>query len=137
LSENDPAIQKVVWLGLEADAPLGKPPITPAQALQQRLEARWAMRPEDHDLVVMQHQFGYTQNGKRCQLTSSLAVEGEDSVRTAMAKTVGLPLGIAAMLLLQGKIVQRGVVIPVYPDIYLPTLKELARLDIEFREVEE
>jgi saccharopine dehydrogenase (NADP+, L-glutamate forming) len=47
-----------------------------------------------------------------------------------MAKTVGFPLGIAAKLLLQGKIEQRGVRIPVTREIYEPVLKELSELGI-------
>jgi saccharopine dehydrogenase-like NADP-dependent oxidoreductase len=53
-----------------------------------------------------------------------------------MAKTVGLPLGIAARLLIQGKIKQRGVVIPVHEEIYKPVLAELNSLGISFVESE-
>ncbi|MBK7110633.1 MAG: hypothetical protein IPH61_16355 [Bacteroidetes bacterium] len=52
---------------------------------------------------------------------------GEDEKITAMAKTVGLPMGIAATLILQGKISEVGVVIPVKPEIYNPILDILAQ----------
>ena len=51
-----------------------------------------------------------------------------------MAKTVGLPLGIAAKLLLQEKIQSRGVCIPVEQEFYEPILTELKLLGIDFEE---
>ena len=59
---------------------------------------------------------------------------GDDETHTAMAKTVGLPLAIAAKLLLQDKIKSRGVVIPVVKEIYDPVLKELGELGIRLIE---
>ncbi|MBC7922514.1 MAG: saccharopine dehydrogenase NADP-binding domain-containing protein [Ferruginibacter sp.] len=131
LRKEDPALEKVAWLGLEKDTPVGLTRATPAQVLQRVLEPKWQLQPEDRDLIVMQHQFTYERGGQTHFLTSSLAVEGE-SARTAMAKTVGLPLGIATKLLLQGHLPQRGVVIPVYPEIYEPVLAELAEHGIAF-----
>jgi saccharopine dehydrogenase (NADP+, L-glutamate forming) len=53
-----------------------------------------------------------------------------------MAKTVGLPLGIAAKLLMQGKVTGRGVVIPVEKELYEPILQELGELGIRLKEKE-
>jgi saccharopine dehydrogenase-like NADP-dependent oxidoreductase len=63
-----------------------------------------------------------------------LIVKGEDEVLTAMAKTVGLPMAIAAKLILQGKIIDKGVQIPLSPMYYEPILKELKKFDINFIE---
>ena len=54
-------------------------------------------------MIVMLHEIEYTINGKRNSIHSSLVVKGDDSIHTAMAKTVGLPLGIAAKLILNGQ----------------------------------
>lgn len=136
LPPDDPAMQKVSWLGLDEEKMIGLHRATPAQILQQQLEQKWRIQPTDRDLIVMQHQFAYLLDGKKHRLTASLAVEGEDAVRTAMAKTVGLPLAIAARLLFLGKIPQRGVVIPVYREIYEPMLEELQTWGVVFREKE-
>jgi saccharopine dehydrogenase-like NADP-dependent oxidoreductase len=61
-------------------------------------------------------------------------VLGEDEVRTAMAKTVGLPVGIAARLLLQGKLNATGVVVPLQQEIYEPILAELEQYGVNFSE---
>jgi saccharopine dehydrogenase-like NADP-dependent oxidoreductase len=39
-----------------------------------------------------------------------------------MSFTVGTPTAIAAQLILDGKIGERGVIMPKYPDIYEPVL---------------
>jgi saccharopine dehydrogenase (NADP+, L-glutamate forming) len=52
-----------------------------------------------------------------------------------MAKTVGLPLGIAAKLILAGKIRMTGLHIPVKKEIYGPVLNELKEYGIQFHEV--
>ena len=76
-------------------------------------------------MVVMLHKMEFTNNGKDYEAQMSLAVSGEDEVITAMAKTVGLPAGIAARLILTGAIKKAGVIIPVTADIYGPILDEL------------
>ena len=68
------------------------------------------------------------------QIISSLIVKGKDNVHTAMAKTVGLPLGIAAKLILNGTINLSGIHLPVIPKIYTPVLNELKTNGIIFSE---
>jgi saccharopine dehydrogenase-like NADP-dependent oxidoreductase len=63
-----------------------------------------------------------------------MVVLGEDEVRTAMAKTVGLPVGIAAKLMLQGEITEKGIVIPTKGAIYGPIFRDLKAHGIHFIE---
>jgi hypothetical protein len=51
-----------------------------------------------------------------------------------MAKTVGLPLGIAAKAILNGVITTKGLHLPVLKEIYEPVLDELAIHGISFTE---
>ena len=98
------------------------------------LVTKWRLEPGDKDMIVMQHIFDYKFQGQHKRMTSSMVVLGEDEVNTAMAKTVGLPVGIAAKLLLQGEINHTGVVIPTHPDVYGPILRELQEYGIHFIE---
>ena len=82
----------------------------------------------------MLHEFEYSLNHKIYALNSSLVVKGDDELRTAMAKTVGLPLGIAAVLILENKIQLKGLHIPIVKEIYEPVLAELAKEGIAFKE---
>ncbi len=122
------------FLGLFDAAPIPPGAGTAADVLQYLLETKLAMRPEDKDMIVMQHEIGYVSGGKRSRRRSTLVVKGEDSLHTAMARTVGLPLGIAAKLLLEGKIALRGVQIPVVPALYIPVLGELEVEGIRFED---
>ncbi len=53
-----------------------------------------------------------------------------------MAKTVGLPVAIATLAILNGKIKTPGVQIPITKEVYTPILKELESYDIIFKEHE-
>ncbi len=129
-----PEMQRLTWSGLFENRLIGLQGGTPAQILEHILNNRWKLNPDDKDLVVMWHRFVYVQDGKKKAIQSSLVAKGDDSAKTAMAKTVGLPLAIAAKLLIQGKIRERGVVIPTKKEIYEPVLAELKTLGIELTE---
>jgi saccharopine dehydrogenase-like NADP-dependent oxidoreductase len=109
---------------------------SPAQILQEILEQSWTLKPEDRDMIVMYHKFGYELNGERLQLDSNMVVIGESVRHTAMAKTVGLPVGIATLLILNGQITTPGVQIPIRREVYEPVLKALESYNIRFREYE-
>lgn len=122
------------FLGLNNPAMINKGQIACSQLLQEILEEKWKLAPGDKDLIVMLHEFEYTLNQKKYALNSSLVVKGDDELRTAMAKTVGLPLGIAAVLILENKIQLKGLHIPIVKEIYEPVLAELAKEGIAFKE---
>lgn len=130
-------MQKVRWLGILEEKPIGLKEATPAQVIQKLLESKWKTQPEDQDMVVMQHQIEYQLHGEHKKLVSSLVTIGEISGLTAMAKTVGYPLGIAAKLILENKISQKGLLIPTLKEIYQPILDELQTVGIRFSELEE
>jgi saccharopine dehydrogenase-like NADP-dependent oxidoreductase len=85
-------------------------------------------------MIVMYHKFGYELNGKKQQIDSKMVCIGEDQTYTAMAKTVGLPVAMATLLILNGKIKTPGVQIPIRKEVYLPILKELEENGIIFKE---
>lgn len=135
MREANLSIKQLVYLGMEDQETLiNKGRCSAADILQFCLEQKLALHPHDKDMVVMLHQIEYELKGNKHKVESSLIVKGEDSVHTAMAKTVGLPLGIAAVLILQKKIRLSGLHIPVLPEIYEPVLRELSALGIQFRE---
>ncbi|MFM1878619.1 MAG: hypothetical protein RLZZ241_1485 [Bacteroidota bacterium] len=109
---------------------------TPAEILQEILENSWTLGAEDRDMIVMYHKFGYEKDGQKHQIDSNMVVLGENRRLTAMAKTVGLPVAMATLLVLNTRVKQTGVVIPIFEEIYAPILTELARYGISFREFE-
>ncbi|SJZ94407.1 saccharopine dehydrogenase C-terminal domain-containing protein [Sediminibacterium ginsengisoli] len=128
--------QQFSFLGLNSDEILPLTKASAADVMQYLLEKKLVLEPHDKDLIVMLHEIGYELNGAAHQVESSLVVAGNDALHTAMAKTVGLPLGIAAVLLLDDKITLRGLHIPILPEIYEPVLEKLAEEGIAFTEKE-
>ncbi|WP_149274556.1 saccharopine dehydrogenase family protein [Pareuzebyella sediminis] len=107
---------------------------TPAQMLQKILEDNWTLGPSDKDMIVMYHKFGYELNGIKKQIDANTVVIGENRMHTAMAKTVGLPVAMATLAILNGKIVTPGVQIPIRKEVYDPILAELKKYGISFQE---
>ncbi len=132
LDLNSPSFDRLAWLGLFDDRPIGLASGTPAQVLQKLLEEKWALAPDDRDMIAMLHKIEYELDGQRYKEQSSMVTLGSGPEQTAMAKTVGLATGIGAKLILLGEINQRGVVIPTMPAVYGPVLKELEQHGIAF-----
>lgn len=107
---------------------------TPAQILEKILSDKWTLAPEDKDMIVMYHKFGYELNGEQKQIDSTMVCIGDDQVHTAMAKTVGLPVAMATLLILNKKITTPGVQLPINKEVYLPILKELEEFGVVFKE---
>ena len=109
---------------------------TPAQILQKILMDSWTLAQEDKDMLVMYHKFGYELDGKKHQIDSTMVCLGEDQTYTAMAKTVGLPVAIATLAILNKKITTPGVQLPINKEVYTPILNELENHGIIFKETE-
>ncbi len=134
IDEDSSILYKLRWLGLFSDEKVGLKNATPAQVVQDILVKKWVFEKDDKDIIAMQHQFEYELNGEMKYLTSSLVVEGKDFEHTAMSETVGIPVAIAAKLILTEKIKEIGVHVPVKKEIYKPILQELKAYGIEFIE---
>jgi len=116
------------------DKKIGLKKATPAQCLQRILEDQWTLAPEDKDMIVMYHKFGYEYKGERKQIDATMVNVGSDQINTAMARTVGLPVAIATLAILNGKIKTPGVQVPIKPEVYNPILDELENYGIVFKE---
>jgi saccharopine dehydrogenase-like NADP-dependent oxidoreductase len=136
MHEANLSMKQLLFLGMDDNETLiNKGLCSAADVLQFALEKKLALEKEDKDMIVMLHEITYeTTAGDQEQVTSTLIVKGEDQLRTAMAKTVGLPLGIAAKLILQKKIQLTGLHIPIVEAIYHPVLEELKEHGIIFIE---
>lgn len=135
MHEANLTLKQLFFLGLDdKDTLVNKGFCSAADILQFAVEKKLTLRPYDKDMIVMLHEIEYTLNGKSHSVNSSLVVKGENSLRTAMAKTVGLPLGIAAKNILNGKIRLTGLHIPTRPEIYEPVLLELEQNGVTFQE---
>ena len=128
-------LKQLFYLGLDDNETfINKGQCSAATILQLALEKKLALQPDDKDMIIMQHEIEFEKENKKHKTTSTLILKGENAVHTAMAKTVGLPLGIAAKLILNGSIQLKGLHIPTAKEIYKPVLKELKKQGIIFKE---
>jgi len=135
IDQDDIMWDKLVELDLFSKAKtVGLKNATPAQILEKILTDSWTLQPEDKDMIVMYHKFGYELNGITSQIDSKMVCIGDDQMYTAMAKTVGLPVAMAALLILNGKIQTSGVQLPIQKEVYEPILKELESYGVVFNE---
>ncbi|MGB0895855.1 MAG: saccharopine dehydrogenase family protein [Flavobacteriaceae bacterium] len=138
IDQDDVIWDKFLELDLfSATKKVGLVKATPAQILQKILLDSWTLQEEDKDMIVMYHKFGYQLNGEKRQIDSKMVILGDNQTFTAMSKTVGLPVAIATLQILNGKITTPGVQLPITKEIYTPILKELEDYGVIFKETEE
>lgn len=128
-------LKQLLYLGMkDPETLINKGHCSAADVMQLALEKKLALQPQDKDMIVMLHEIEWETDNRKSLNRSSLVVKGENNLRTAMAKTVGLPLGIAAKLILNRTLQLSGLHIPVKQEIYNPVLKELEAQGIIFHE---
>lgn len=130
-------MQKLEWLGLFSKRRIKINNATPSLILENLLLEKWALKPTDKDMVIMQHVFEYELNRRKHKQVSTLTMKGNNGTDTAMSRLVGLPLGIFVKLLMLNKISTTGVTIPTMPEVYEPVMQELEEHGVQFIEHEE
>ncbi len=137
IDQDDIMWEKLLELNIfDAEKTINIPNATPARILQKILEDSWTLQEDEKDMIVMYHKFGYKLNGQKKQIDANMVVIGENRTHTAMSKTVGLPVAMATLAILNKKIVTSGVQIPIKKEVYEPILSELKNYGIHFREYE-
>ena len=137
IEQDDIMWEKLLELDLfNSNKIVGLKNASPAQILEKILTDSWTLQPDDKDMIVMYHKFGYELNGVEKQIDSKMVCIGDDQTYTAMAKTVGLPVAMAALQILNGKIKTPGVQLPINKEVYEPILKELEEFGVVFNEIE-
>ena len=133
-NEDEEVANMLNEIGIFSNESLNNEELSCAQHLQQLLERKWVLKEGDRDMIVMVHKFGYALEGKKYMLTSSMVLEGDDEFKTAMSKTVGMPIAFAVERLFNGDFISRGVQIPVTAEFYEPLLRDLHNYGISFVE---
>ncbi|MFM8361995.1 MAG: saccharopine dehydrogenase C-terminal domain-containing protein [Haliscomenobacter sp.] len=127
-------MRNLEWLGLFRKKKIRLPNATPALILEHLIREKWVLKPDDRDMILMYHELEYEMDGKAYGFTSTMQLKGNNASDTAMAQTVGLPMGIFVRMVMEGNILARGVQIPVMKEVYDPVLKELEEYGIVFHE---
>jgi saccharopine dehydrogenase-like NADP-dependent oxidoreductase len=130
-------MHRLEYLGLFSKKKIKIPHASPALILENLLVEHLPLLPEDKDMVIMQHEFDYKIGRQMRRCISTLILKGENAQDTAMSKLVGLPLAIFVKLMMQRKISQPGVNIPIMKEVYEPVIEELKNFGVIFKETDE
>lgn len=136
IKNNTELFSQLEELGLFSAQLLKKESQSCAAHLQDLLEEKWRLEQGDSDKIVMVHRMRATKDTKMYEFTSSLVIEGENERHTAMSKTVGMPIAFAVERMIRGEIRERGVRLPILPELYLPILEDLKKIGVAFTESE-
>ena len=137
ITKESTVFKQLAYLGLFSEEQISIAKATPAQIIQEQLIKKIPLLPHDSDMIVMQHHIEYRMQDERRKREISLIVKGDDSIFTAMAKTVGLPLGIICNMILENKIPQRGVMLPLEKNIYTHVLSEIEAYNLTFHNTDQ
>lgn len=119
-------LHALAQLGLLSDDEIIDKKDTPLDTVAAHLQKRLAFTSDERDVAIMRHQIGIEWPAGDSEIRNiNLVVYGDPNGFTAMAKCVGYPLGIAARMMLEGEIQQKGILLPMSQEIYHPMLKRL------------
>jgi len=129
---NDDFINKLRWLGLFDDKQIAIDKGSNVDVLVNLKLKKMSYQPHENDMAIIHDDIIVEFNGKREKWSSTMLVNGISGEDSAMSRAVSLPVAISARLILEGKITLRGSLLPIYPEIYNPVLKELENFGIKF-----
>jgi saccharopine dehydrogenase (NADP+, L-glutamate forming)/spermidine synthase len=132
ITVDSPAITNLEWLSLFGDTPLPDGVKDPLDILVSKLTGKMDYKPGERDMIILHHEFVAEYDDSKVRIQSTLVNYGIPDGDSSMSRTVALPAAIGARMILEGKISEKGVHIPVTPDIYAPVLEELEKQGIKF-----
>jgi len=134
IEQDSPAIQSMDWLGLFSDKKVDKEEASPFDLTCELMMEKMMLPEKGRDMVVMLHSFLVeTAEGKK-EVIKSRLLDFSTDTDTSIARTVALPAAIASRMILEGKIRDTGVHIPIAKSIYDPVLDELENMNISMVE---
>ncbi|KAL0068301.1 hypothetical protein AAF712_004688 [Marasmius tenuissimus] len=116
--------------------PLPNNPATPLDLFTLLLSYKLRYAPDERDAVVMSHEVITTAPGGKEEIhTSSLVAYGDEKY-SAMARTVGLPVALAALAILDGRVDKglRGVAGPGHESVRKVVLRGLEDVGVGMEE---
>jgi len=124
-AEKERIMSGLKWLGIFSDTPI-TPRGNPLDTLCATLEQKMQYEKDERDMVMLQHKFEVEhKDGSKETRTSTLCDYGEPNGYSSMAKLVGVPCGVACLMVLDGRISDKGILAPVTWKLAEPLLKEL------------
>ena len=129
---NSDLIHKMQWLGLFTHLEIAVTRGTNADVLVDLMLSKMSYTNLEKDMVIVHAEIIAEFSDRKEKRVSTLLVKGEIDGDSAMSRAVPLPAAIAAKLILEGRIKEKGVQRPTLPEIYKPVLREMADFGYNF-----
>ena len=134
IDDNHEGLKAIEWLGVLDNKQVHLEEGSAFDLTSDLMIEKMMMDKSERDMVIMQHIFNITkENGEKETIISRMLDYG-NSKYTSIARTVALPAAIGVKMILNGKISETGVHIPIKKNIYMPILKELETVGISMTE---
>ena len=134
IDDNHAGFKAIEWLGVLDATPVHLEKGSAFDLTSDLMVNKMMMDDSERDMVLMQHIFNVIRkNGDKETIVSRMTDYGNSNY-TSIARTVALPAGIGVKMILEGKIKDTGVHIPIKKSIYTPILSELQKLGIAMTE---
>jgi saccharopine dehydrogenase-like NADP-dependent oxidoreductase len=137
LNLHSPAIEALDWLGYFSNEKVNGRENSTFDITTSLMTKKMLLPEGSRDMVILQHEFTIENAKGEKEIIKSGFVDFPVNGSTSIARTVALPAAIAARQILEGKISEKGVQIPVSKSIYEPVLAELEKLGIVMQEERE
>ncbi|VDP71119.1 unnamed protein product [Echinostoma caproni] len=129
----------LLGLGLLSEDPVALTN-TPLSSTSAQLSKLLNYGPNERDLIVMAHELIIDWPDKKLREKRDVSLvaygeAGQGKSGLAMSRTVGIPAAIAAKMILDGEITDKGIVLPLQRYIYKPILERLKTEGIEAQEM--
>ncbi len=131
---DSPAILAMEWLGLFSDYMVAMDEGSNFDMVADLMLKKMMLPEGARDMVIMLHSFLVGNADGSTEVVKSRLLDFATKEDTSIARTVSLPAAIAVKMILDGKITDKGVHIPVSKSIYKPILSELEKRGIAMRE---
>ncbi|KAJ7645472.1 Saccharopine dehydrogenase-domain-containing protein [Mycena polygramma] len=114
--------------------PLPAESMAPLDIFAYLLSFKLRYLPHERDMVILAHEVIAHKPGMPDEVHHSSLITYGTPKASAMSRTVGLPVAIAALNVLDDKVPIRGVAGPMDPSIYEPVLKGLEEVGLGMKE---
>lgn len=136
LKEDSVALKNLEFLGIFSERKINLKKAPTIDVLVELLLEKLSYKNGERDMVILKDEVTGVVKNKTKKFISTLIDFGTIGEETAVARTVSLPAAIAVKMIIDGKIKNKGVLIPTLPEIYEPVLDELVELGISSKEEE-
>ena len=134
LKLTSPAMISMEWLGLFSDKMVHLKEGSTFDITSDLMLEKMMLPEGARDMVMMLHSFLIETKEGNYEVIKSRLLDFATEEDTSIARTVALPAAIAVKMILDGKIKDTGVHIPIAKTIYDPILNELEKMGISMIE---